>query len=166
MKPIFHWKAQLFVLFNSLFKSSGTDVTLWTIDKSVVWSAKSLGLEANFSHKSFLQIRNNRGPRIKPWGAPALKGLHEKHWTFKTTHHFQFFKKQSKCLVVSHIYHFILIQREALHVMLYRKPWIDWEILTLIFSCHQMSCIFYLLYTTLELSKAYNCFLHILPTAN
>ena len=37
------------------------------------------------SDKSLIYIKNNKGPRIHPWGTPALTSAQEEHWPFKTT---------------------------------------------------------------------------------
>ena len=66
MKFVFHWKAQFFILFESLFKFSAVVVKSYTPEKCEVPSSERLGLEAKLSDRSFMQIINNRGARIEP----------------------------------------------------------------------------------------------------
>ena len=54
MKFVFHWKAQFFILFESLFKFSAVVVKSYTPEKSEVSSSEMLGLEAKLSDKSFM----------------------------------------------------------------------------------------------------------------
>ena len=42
----------------------------FTMDKSMVSSAKNMTLDFIFLSRSLVQTRNNRGPRTEPWGTP------------------------------------------------------------------------------------------------
>lgn len=44
----------------------------WTTEKSAVSSAKSLVFVVKPSGKSLIYTKKNRGPRIEPYGTPAL----------------------------------------------------------------------------------------------
>ena len=65
----------------------------WITEKREVSSAKSLVLEDKPSAKSLIYIENNNGPRMKPWGTPALTLVHEDHCPFNTILCFLFVKK-------------------------------------------------------------------------
>ena len=63
------------------------------MEKREVSSAKSLVLEDKPSVKSLIYIKNNNGPRVEPWGTPALTSVHEENFPFKTILCFLFIKK-------------------------------------------------------------------------
>ena len=44
--------------------------------KRNVSSANNFVLEDKSPDKSFIQIKNNNGPRVEPWGTPALTFSH------------------------------------------------------------------------------------------
>ena len=85
LKLIFHWNAHLFIFFRSSFKFFADKVISWTTENREVSSANSLGFEIRLSKRSLVNIRRKRGPRIYPWGTPALTIAHEEFWPFKTT---------------------------------------------------------------------------------
>ena len=47
--------------------------------------SKILVLEDKPSAKSLIYIKNNNGPRMEPWGTPALILVHEEDCPFNTT---------------------------------------------------------------------------------
>ena len=59
-------------------------------------SAKSLVLDDEPSAKSLMYIKNNNGPRVEPWGVPALTLVHEEDYPFNTTFCFLCVKKNFK----------------------------------------------------------------------
>ena len=79
LKHIFHWTAHSPIFFKSLFRSVFEASIFLTTEKSEVLSANNLGFDAKFSDKSLIQIKNNRGPRIEPWGTPASTLAHEEY---------------------------------------------------------------------------------------
>ena len=85
LKLIFHWNAHLFIFFRSSFKFFADKVISWTTENREVSSANSLGFEIKLSERSLTNIKKKRGPRIDPWGTPALTRVHEEYWPFKTT---------------------------------------------------------------------------------
>ena len=56
-------------------------------------SANNLLLDDNSSAKSFMYIKKDSGPSIKPCGTPALILVHVKTCPFKTTFYFLFLEK-------------------------------------------------------------------------
>ena len=76
LKFIFHWNVHLFIFFRSSFKFCAGKVTSWTTEKSKVSSGSSLGFETNLSEKSLINIKKKRGPKLDPWGTPALRLAH------------------------------------------------------------------------------------------
>ena len=62
----FHWYAQLKILIKSSFSCDDDRLVSWTTKKIEVSSAKSLA------------GKNNRSPKIDPWGTPASTGDHER----------------------------------------------------------------------------------------
>ena len=63
------------------------------MEKRKVSSAKSLILEDKSSAKSLICIKNNNGPRMEPWGTPALTLVHEEDCPFNTSLYLLFVKK-------------------------------------------------------------------------
>ena len=57
-----------------LRKVAALDWMSLTTEKRDVSSAKSLQFEDTPFDKSLMQIRSNNGPKIEPWGTPALEG--------------------------------------------------------------------------------------------
>ena len=70
--------------FKSWFMSRAAASGSWTTVKSDVSSAKSLTLHLKFSVKSFIYTRKKRGPRIEPWGTPAVIFPHCEALQFRT----------------------------------------------------------------------------------
>ena len=85
LKLAFHWNAHLFILFRSSFKFFVYKIISWTTQNRGISSANSLGFEIKLSERSLINIKKKRGPRIDPWGTPALTLAHEEYWPFKTT---------------------------------------------------------------------------------
>ena len=57
LKLIFHWKAQLFILFKSWFSSFVDKCLSFITEKSDVSSVNSLGFKVKFSGTSFIYIK-------------------------------------------------------------------------------------------------------------
>ena len=93
LKLIFHWKAHCFILERSLLSSKVVITETWITEKREISSAKSLVLEDKPSDKSLIYIKNNNGPRMEPWGTPALTLVHKEDCPFNTTLCFLFVKK-------------------------------------------------------------------------
>ena len=81
IKTHFHWKAQLFTLFKSLFKFF-TDKSFSNITQK---KNVSLGFETKFSDKPFIYIKKSSSLRIEPWGTPASTLTHVEFWPLRTT---------------------------------------------------------------------------------
>ena len=79
LKLIFHWKTHSPIFFKSLFRSIFEASTFLTTEKSEVSSANNLGFDAKLSDKSLIEIKNNCGPRIEPWGTQASTLAHEEY---------------------------------------------------------------------------------------
>ena len=69
---ILHLDAHAFMRSKSWFISEAAAFALWTTVKRDVSSAKSLALHLRSSVKSLTYTRKNNGPRIEPWGTPAV----------------------------------------------------------------------------------------------
>ena len=93
LKLIFRWWAQWLILAKSLLISAAELSLLCTTENKEESSANNLILDNNSSAKSFMYIKKNSGPIIKPFGTPALTLIHIKTWSFKTTFYFLFLKK-------------------------------------------------------------------------
>ena len=85
IKLIFHCRVHSFISERLLFNRLAESVIILTAENSGVSSAKSLTLELKPLDKSLIQIKNSKGPRIDPWGTPALTFAHEECWPFNTT---------------------------------------------------------------------------------
>ena len=57
----------------------------WTTEKIEVSSPKSLVVDDTFLDKSLIHTKNNRGPKIDPWGMLASTGDHEDDLPFNKT---------------------------------------------------------------------------------
>ena len=93
LKLIFHWKAQLFILFKSWFNLFADKCLSFITENSDASSANSLEFEIKLPVMSFMYIKKSSGPRIEPWGTPASIFAHFECWPFKTTIFFLSFKK-------------------------------------------------------------------------
>ena len=71
LKLIFHWNAQMFIFLKSPFKWLAEVLTFRTMEKRNVSSAKSLAVVDRSSGRSLMQIKNNIGSSMEPWGTPA-----------------------------------------------------------------------------------------------
>ena len=85
LKLIFHWNAQLLILLKSLFKWLAEILTFCTMEKRDVSSTKSLSVVDRSSDRSLMQIKNNSGPSMEPWGTPASIVTQGEAYPFKTT---------------------------------------------------------------------------------
>ena len=72
MKFIFHWKAQLLILAKSLFSSFADVFLSYVMENKDVSSANSLALEERPVVRSLMQIKNNKGSNMDPWGTSAV----------------------------------------------------------------------------------------------
>ena len=54
-------------------------------EKSEVSSSDNSGFVVRLSDQSLIYIRNNKGPRIEPRGAPVSTLAHVEHWSFRAT---------------------------------------------------------------------------------
>ena len=66
LKLIFHWKAQLLILFKSSLKFFADKSLSNMTEKRDMSSANSLGFVTKFSDKSFIYIKKSSGPGIEP----------------------------------------------------------------------------------------------------
>ena len=53
--------------------------------KNEVSSVNCLAVDNRFLDRSLIYTKNNRGPKIAPWGMPASTGDHEDDWPFNKT---------------------------------------------------------------------------------
>ena len=67
-----------------------------TTENKEVSSAKPFGFEGRFSAKSLIQIKNNSGPKIEPWGKPPWIFFQLDVCPLRTTLYFLFLKQSSK----------------------------------------------------------------------
>ena len=65
------------IFFRSLFNSIVDVFISCTTENREVSSANSLALDDKPSGKSLIQIKKSNGPKIDPWGTPALTLVHE-----------------------------------------------------------------------------------------
>ena len=61
------------------------------------------------SAKSLIYIKTNNGPRMKPWGTPALTLDHKEDCPFNTALCFLFIKKCFKTFNELPVFHFLVI---------------------------------------------------------
>ena len=76
--------SHLFFL-RSLFNSSRETYLSWTKKNEDTPSAKILHVELRPLLKSFIYIKNKRGPRTKPYGGPDCIASQEELWPRRTT---------------------------------------------------------------------------------
>ena len=141
LKLIFHWKPQLHILMKSFFNSFAYVFLLWTTEKGEVPSAKGQGLDDKPVDKSLMWTKNNKGPKIEPWGTPASLQPIQKIVRLELL--FDIYLKGSFqwSLVNFLIYHFVLV--------LIITPW--WQTLSNAFDMSRMFSL--LLLTSRPLSK-------------
>ena len=70
-----------------------------------VSSTKSLQSEDTPFDPSLMSIRNNNGPKIEPWGTPALTFSQYEFCPFKTTRCLRQYRKSHKVLTGFQRYH-------------------------------------------------------------
>ena len=85
MKDIFHWNANLLIIFKSLLSSFENLVRSLTMEKTEVSLAKTFTLGFKPSAKSLIEIKNKSEPRMEPCRTPALMPCQSGYWSFKTT---------------------------------------------------------------------------------
>ena len=81
----FHWYAQFLIISRSEFKVFWELFESMIFEKSEVSSAKILHIDIIPSGKSFIYIKDKRGPNTDPWGTPVFIFLQSEFWPFKTT---------------------------------------------------------------------------------
>ena len=74
---------------------------LFTTEKREASSAKSLQFEERSFDKSFMPIRNNKGPKIEPCGTPAVTSSQDECGPFRTTRRFHKRENRAKVSKVS-----------------------------------------------------------------
>ena len=79
-----------------MFSSRAEVLLLWITEDKDASSAKSLVFEDNPSDKLLIHIRNNNGPRMEPWGTPALTSDQSETCPFNKTLCFLFLRKSHK----------------------------------------------------------------------
>ena len=84
-KFIFHWKAKLCIISKSLLRLFAKIFLSWITENKDVLFPNNLALVESPSERSFISIKNNNGPRIKPWGTPAVAFVHVETWPLATT---------------------------------------------------------------------------------
>ena len=82
---IFHWFVHQATLPKSLSSFPEFSFGSQTTEKREVSSAKIFTLHLKLAGMSSMKIRNNRGPKIEPWGTPASTFCHSDAWPFNTT---------------------------------------------------------------------------------
>ena len=85
LKEIFYVSGQSVTLLSSFLSCDAELFLFWTTGKSDVSFAKSFTMDEVPSIKSYMQIRINSGPRIEPYGTPALIFSHSDLCPFRTT---------------------------------------------------------------------------------
>ena len=93
LRLVFHWKAQLFILFKSSFKLFADKSLSNITEKRDVTSGKSLGFKTKFSDKLLKYIKKSSGLRIELWGTLASTLTHVEFWPCRTTLGFLPFRK-------------------------------------------------------------------------
>ena len=96
LKLILHLKTHCFILERSLLSFEIVITDTWITENREVLPAKILVRENKASAKSLIYIKNNNGPKMEPWGAPALTLVHEEDYPLNTTHCFLFVKNYFK----------------------------------------------------------------------
>ena len=82
VKTHFYCIAQWLILLRSLFKLFVDVFISWTTEKREVSSANSLIFVVKSSERLLIQIKNNNGTSIDPWGTSARLLVHES-WQFQ-----------------------------------------------------------------------------------
>ena len=96
LNDIFHWYALLEILIKSPFSCNNDRLTSLATEKIEVSSAKILAIDDRFLDKSLIYTKNNRGPKMDPWG----NGDHE-HATDHLTRLFEIYLiGSSHCILV------------------------------------------------------------------
>ena len=95
LKLIFHWKAHLFISIK-FYSVQEQRYCYYGSQETRTYRQHSLAFEENPSDKSLIHIKNNNGPRIEPWGTPALTSDQSEAGPFNTTLCFLFLRKSHK----------------------------------------------------------------------
>ena len=82
---ILHWYARFLVISKSEFRVFWEFLVSMIFEKIQVSSATILHIDIIPSGKSFIYIKNKRGPYTDPRGTPEFAFLHTEFWQFKTT---------------------------------------------------------------------------------
>ena len=76
LKYIFHWKAHSLIFSKSRFSFFVDSFTSSTFEKREVSLAKISHIDVIPSGRSFMQIKNKRGPNTDTYGTPEFISLH------------------------------------------------------------------------------------------
>ena len=68
----FHWKAQLLIFSKSEFNFFADISISWTFEKIELSSARILHIDVTPSRRSFIKIKNRRGPNTDPCEIPKF----------------------------------------------------------------------------------------------
>ena len=98
---IFYLKAQIPIFSRSSLRSLPEALISLTTENKEVSSANSLHSILRPSDKSLIYLKNNKCPRIDPWGTPALTSAQDERWPFKTTLCFLLRRKSCKMFMIS-----------------------------------------------------------------
>ena len=82
LKSLSYWYAHWKITLRPIFKHLADSLRSWTVEKSDISSANSLGMELSPSGRSLKYIKNKRDPRMEPCGTPALIGSQLDSWPF------------------------------------------------------------------------------------
>ena len=93
LKFIFHWVAQLLILSKSLLELFAKVWMSCITENKDESSAKSFALDEKPSVRSLMQIKNNEGPSMEPWGNQLLTFSYKENCLLRTTRCFLSFKK-------------------------------------------------------------------------
>ena len=85
LNNIFHLYPHCNILDKFSLRDSNEELKNGTTEKLEVSSTKSLTFEVSLSGKSLIWIKNNKGPKIEPWGIPVLSCDHFEVWPYRKT---------------------------------------------------------------------------------
>ena len=85
--------------------------TSCTTENKDVSSANNFAFDDKPSARSLLKIKKRRGPKIDPWGTPALTTVNDETCPFRMTLCFLPFKKSDNTLSSLPETHFVLVWR-------------------------------------------------------
>ena len=94
-------QTQLPISYKSSLRSFTEVLKSWSLRNREVSSANSLHSLLRPSDNLSIYIKNNKGPKVHPWGTPALPSTQDEDWLFKTTLCFLLWRKSHKMLMIS-----------------------------------------------------------------